>query len=137
MGEIYYFSSTTILISYKKIINLDDITNENNKDHNLKWPYVPDHSYRMLTIGNYGSRKTNTLLNLIKKQDIDSFIYKIYSYAGDVNEPKYQFLIKKCEEVGIKHLNDSKAFIEYSQRMNDFYNNIDGYNPSRKNFNCV
>ena len=91
----------------------------------------------MLTIGNYGSRKTNTLLNLIKKQDIDSFIYKIYSYAGDVNEPKYQFLIKKCKDVGIKHLNDSKACIEYSQRMNDFYNNIGGYNPSRKNFNCV
>ena len=98
MGEIYYFSSTAILISFKKIINLDYITNENNKDHNLKWPYVPDHPYRMLTIGNYGSRKTNTLLNLIKKQDIDSFIYKIYSYAGDVNEPKYQFLIKNVKK---------------------------------------
>ena len=91
----------------------------------------------MLTIVNYGSRKTNTLLNLIKKQDIESFIYNIFSYAGDINEPKYQFLIKKFEEVGIKHFIDSKALIEYSQRMNDFYNNIDGYNQSRKNFNCV
>ena len=41
-----------------------------------------------------------------------------------------QFLIKKCEDIGIKHLNDSKAFIEYSQCIDDVYNNIDDYNPS-------
>ena len=40
-------------------------------------------------------------------------------YAKDLNEPKYQFLIKKRENVGIKHLNDSETFIEYSQCMDD------------------
>ena len=46
------------------MFNSDDITNENNEDHNKKWPYIPDHSYRMLMIGGSGSGKTNTLLNL-------------------------------------------------------------------------
>ena len=97
------------------MFNLDDTTNENKKDHNKKWPYIPDHRYRMLIIGGSGSGKTNALLNLIKEQDSDSLIDKIYLYAKDLNELKYQFLIKKGEDVGIKHLNDSKAFTEYSQ----------------------
>ena len=46
------------------MFNSDDITNENNKDHNKKWPYIPNHSYRMLMIGGSGSGKTNALLNL-------------------------------------------------------------------------
>ena len=99
------------------MFNLDDITNENNEDHNLKWQYIPDHPYRMLIIGGFGSGKTNALLNLIEEQDSDSLIDKIYLYAKDLNELKYQFLIKKGEDVGIKHLNDSKAFTEYSQWM--------------------
>ena len=49
------------------MFNLDYITNENNKDHNKKWPYIPDHPYRMLIIGGSGSAKTNILLNLIKE----------------------------------------------------------------------
>ena len=54
------------------MINLDSITNKNNKKHNKKWPYVPDHPYRILMIGSSGSRKIITLLNLINKQhDID------------------------------------------------------------------
>ena len=65
-------------------------------------------SIRKLIIGGFGSGKTNALLNLIKKQDSDSLIDKIYVYAKDLNEPE------KRENVGIKHLNDSKAFIEYS-----------------------
>ena len=96
------------------MLNLDDITNESNKEHNEKWPYIPDHPYRMLIIGGSGSGKTNALLNLIKEQDSDSLIHKIYLYAKDLNELKYQFLIKKREDLGIKHLNDSKGFIEYS-----------------------
>ena len=48
------------------MINLDDITNENNKEHNEKWPYISHHSSRLLIIGGSGSGKTNTLLNLIK-----------------------------------------------------------------------
>ena len=60
----------------------------------------------------------------------------IYLYARNLIEPKYQVLIKKTrEDVGIKHLNDPKAFIEYSNTMVDVYNNIDDYKPNinRKN----
>ena len=99
------------------MFNLDNITNENNKKHNEKWPNIPDHPYKMLIIGGSGSGKTNALLNLVKEQDNDILIDKIYLYAKDSNEPKYQFLIKKREEVGINHLNDPKAFIEYSTYM--------------------
>ena len=82
-----------------------------------------------MIIGGSGSRKTNVLLNLISQQD---GIDKIYLYAKDLSEPKYEFLIKKLENVGIKHLNDSKAFIERSDTMDDVYENIDDYNPSRE-----
>ena len=111
------------------MINLDSITNENNKEHNEKWPYIPDHPYRILIIGGSGSGKTNALLNLIKEQDD---IDKIYLYAKDLSEPKYEFLIKKREDAGIKHFNDTEAFIECSNTMDDVYENIDDYNPSRK-----
>ena len=70
------------------MINLDNITNGNNKEQNEKWPFIPDHSHRILIIG--GSRRTSALLNLIKKQDD---IYKIYLYAKDLSESKYEFLI--------------------------------------------
>ena len=111
------------------MINLDSITNENNKEHNKKWPYIPDHLYRILIIGGSGSGKTNVLLNLIKKQDD---IDKIYLYAKDSNEPKYEFLIKKCKDAGIKYLNDPHTFIESSNMMDDIYENIDNYKLSRK-----
>ena len=111
------------------MLNLDDIWNKNNKEHNNKWPYIPDHPYRILIIGGSGSGKINALLNLIKKRDdIDN----IFLYAKDVSEPKYEFLIKKREDAGIKHLNDSNAFIECSNTMDDVYENIDDCNPSRK-----
>ena len=111
------------------MINLDSITNENNKKHNEKWPYIPDHPYRILIIGGSGSGKTNALLNLINEQnDID----KIYLYARDLSEPKYEYLIKKREDAGIKHLNNPNAFIECSNTMDDVYENINDYNPIRK-----
>ena len=105
---------------------LDTITNENNKYHNKKWPY------RMLIIGPSGSEKTNALLNLIQQQDTDDLIGKIYLYAKDLSEPQFQFLIKKRDDVGIKHSNNPSAFIEYSNTMDDVYNNIDDYNRIRK-----
>ena len=111
------------------MINLDSITNENNKEHNEKWPYIPDHPYRILIIGGSGSGKTNALLNLIKEQDD---IDKIYLYAKDLSESKYKFLIKKREDVGTNHFNDPNAFIECSNTMDDAYTNINDYNPSRK-----
>ena len=57
------------------MFNLHDITNENNKEHNKIWPYLPDHPYRVLIIGGSGSGKTNALLNLIKEQDDTDKIY--------------------------------------------------------------
>ena len=111
------------------MINLDSITNENNKKHNEKWPHIPDHPYRITIIGGSGSGKINALLNLIKEQDD---IDKIYLYAKDLSEPKYEFLIKRHEDAGTKHLNDLDAFIECSNTMDDIYENIDDYNPSRK-----
>ena len=84
-----------------------------------------------IIIGSYGSGKTNALLNLVKEQDSEASIDKIYLYARDLNEPKYQLLIKKREEARIC-LDDPKAFIEYSNNMNDVYNNINEYNPKRK-----
>ena len=84
----------------------------------------------MLIIGGSGSGKTNLLLNLIENQpDID----KIYLYAKDPYESKYQYLINKRESVGINDFNDPKAFIEYSNDMQDVYKNIDDYNPDKEN----
>ena len=111
------------------MINFDEYTNENIVEHNSKWPYIPDHPYRILIIGGSGSGKTNALLNLINNQpEID----KIYLYAKDPYEKKYQYLINKHENVGLNHFNDPKAFIEYSNDMQDVHKNIEGYNPIKK-----
>ena len=53
-------------------------------------------------------------------------------YAKDLNEPKYKILITKCKDAGIRHLNDPNAFIKCSNTMDDVYENIHDYNPSRK-----
>ena len=110
------------------MINFDEYPNE-NIEHNLKWPYIPDHPYRILIINGSGSGKTNALLNLINNQtDID----KIYLNAKDPYEAKYQYLITKHEKVGLNHFNDPKAFMEYSNDMQDVYKNIEDCNPIRK-----
>ena len=111
------------------MINLDSIANENKKEHNEKRPFISDHPYRIFITGGSGSGKTNALLNLIKEQDD---IDKIYLYAKDLSEPKYEFLTKKRENAGIKHLSDPNAFIECSNTMDDVYENINDYNPIRK-----
>ena len=98
------------------MFNLDDITNENNKEHNEKWPYIPDYLYRVLIIRGAASGKPNALLNLIKEEDD---IDKISLHAKDLNKPKYIFLIENREHAGIKHLNDLKGFIECSNTMDD------------------
>ena len=107
------------------MINFDNYANENKTEHNLKWPYIPDHPYRILIIEDSGFGKTNTLLNLINSQpDID----KIYMCAKDSYKAKCQFLINKRESRGLKHLNDPKDFIEYSNDMQDVCKNIERYN---------
>ena len=69
------------------------------------------------------------LLNLINYEpDID----EIYLYSRDPNEAKYQLLMNKRESTGLKYFNDSKAFIEYSNDMNDFHKNIEEFNPNEK-----
>ena len=81
------------------MINFDHYTNENKTRHSLNWPYITDHPYKILIIVGSGSRKTNALLNLINNQpNID----KIYLYAKDIYEPKYQFLIKKKRKHRVK-----------------------------------
>ena len=111
------------------MINLDIITNGNNKEHTKKWPYIPDHPYRILIIGGSGSGKRNALLHLTEGQDD---IDKIYLYGKDLSEPKYVFLIKKHEHAGIKYFSDPNAFIECSNIIDDIYQNIDDYNTTGK-----
>ena len=53
-------------------------------------------------------------------------------YAKDLSERKYEFLMKKREDAGIKNLNDLNAFIECSNMIDDVYENIDDYNPNKK-----
>ena len=92
------------------MFNLDDIT---KKDGNKSWPY------RKFIIGLSGSGKANYLLNSIQKDN--NIIDKIYLYANDLEEPKYQLLIEKREKAGLKNLKDQNAFIEYSNRIDDIY----------------
>ena len=101
---------------------LDNIVSNKNENKDNNWPF------RMLIIGPSGSGKTNTLLHLINNlHPID----KIYLYAKDTHEPKYEYLINKREQVGIKNLNDPKAFIEYSDDMDDVLDDINNYNKNR------
>ena len=103
------------------MINSDSFTNGNNKEHNEKWPYIPDHLYRIMITRGSGIGKTNSLFNLINEQyNID----RIYLYSKDLSKPKYEYLIKKRENAGIKHLNDPNAYIECFNTMDDVYENI-------------
>ena len=104
------------------MLNLDDIVSnkKENKDHILP--------FRMLIIGPSGSGKTSTLLHLINNLHP---IEKIYLYAKDIHEPKYEHLINKREQAGIKNLDDPHAFIEYSNDMNDVLDDINNYNKNR------
>ena len=82
----------------QKRINFNDVAKENIKEHISNWPQIPDHPYRILIIGGSGSGKMNSLFNLISHQpDID----KIYLYAKDPYEAKYQLLFNKKESTGL------------------------------------
>ena len=82
----------------------------------------------MLITGPSGSGKTNTLLHL---KDKFHLIDKIYLYAKDTDEDKYQYLINKREQAGVKNLNDPHAFIEYSSDVKDVLKDINNYNKKR------
>ena len=107
------------IVSNKKVKK--DMTGSSSSERN-NWPF------RMLIIGPSGSGKTNTLLHLINNlHPID----KIYLYAKKIHEPKYEYLINKREQAGIKTLNDPKAFIEHSDDMDDVFDDINNYNKNR------
>ena len=78
--------------------------------------------------GGSGSGKTSAL-----QDDID----KIYLYAKNLSEPKYELLIKKWKDVGIKHCNDPNGFIKCSNTINDVYEDIDDYNPRKMYRECT
>ena len=101
------------------MLNLDDIVSNKKKSssENDDWPF------RMLIIGPSGSVKTNTLITFNRQVS--------YLYTKDTDEEKYQYLINKREQAGIKNLNDPHAFIEYSNDMNDVLENINNYNKNR------
>ena len=113
------------------MLNLDNIvsnknenkdTTESSSSERNNWPF------RMLIIGPSGSGKTNTLLHLINNlHPID----KIYLYAKDINEPKYEYLINNRERAGTKNVNDPHDFIEYSDDMDDVLDDINNYNKNR------
>ena len=105
------------------MLSLDDIVSNNRSSSERN-----DCPFRMLIIGPSGSGKTNTLLHL--KNNFDP-IDKIYLYAKNTDEKKYQFLINKREQARIKNLNDPHAFIEYSNDMDDVFDNINNYNKYR------
>ena len=99
-------------------------------NHSPNWPCIPDPPYRILIIDGSGSGKTNVLLNLINNQwpGID----EIYLYVRNPFELKYQLLINGGEKLGNKKLKIPKAFINYSQAIDDVYGNLEDYNPTKK-----
>ena len=104
------------------MLNLDNIVSNKNENKDNNWPFT------MFIIGPSGYSKANTLLHLINNlHPVD----KIYSYTNDIHEQKYEYLINKREQAGIKNLNDPHAFIEYSDDMNDVLDDINNYNINR------
>ena len=104
------------------MLNLDNIVSNKKIKENNNW------SFRMLIIGPSSSGKTNNLVHLINNlHPID----KIYLYAKDIQESKYEYLLNKREQAGIKNLDDPKAFKEYSDDMDDVLDNINNYNKNR------
>ena len=113
------------------MLKLDNIVSNKNENkytagssssERNNWPF------RMLIIVPSSSGKTNNLLHLINNlHPID----KIYLHAKDINEPKYEYLINKREQAGIKNLNDPHAFIQYSDDMDDVLDDINTYNKNR------
>ena len=108
------------------MLNLDNIVSNKNENKDNNWPF------RMLIIGPSGSGKSNTLLHLIQNLNKTTPVDKIYLYAKDLTEPKYDFLINNRKNAVIKHFNDSTEFIEYSNDTDDAFTNIDDYNKKRK-----
>ena len=98
-------------------------------NHNPNWPCIPDYLCRILIIHVSESGKTNVLLNLIKNQQPDTD--NINLYVKDPFKSKYQLLINGKDK-RIKKLKNPKAFIDYSQTIDDVYEKLQDYNPTKK-----
>ena len=90
--------------------NFKDVTRESIQEQNPDWLQIPDHSYRILIVGDSWSDKTNALLDLISHQP---HIDNIFLYAKDPYEPMFRFLINKCEGTGLKRIKYPKVLQQY------------------------
>ena len=108
-----------MLLCFEKILNDDENYDESSEiNHNLNWPYISDHPYRILIIGGSGQSKTNVWVNLIKNTS------KNHLYIKNTVKSKYQLLINGKEKVGIKN-RKSKTIHYYSQTIDDVYENLE------------
>ena len=119
----------SIIKTFPECLTLIMLQMKTKKKHNPEWSETPDHPYQILIIGGSASGKTNALLNLTNN---DLYIDKTYLYAKDQYESKYQLLINKRVNAGLMYFNDSKAFIEFSNDMDDTYKNFEEYSPNKK-----
>ena len=108
------------------MINFDDYTNENKTEHNTKWSYILDHPCKILIEGGVPNQEKQ--IKFKNQHDID----KIYLYTKDPYQAKYQYSTKKREKADLHHYDDTKAFIEYSNDMQDVYKNTEDYYPRKK-----
>ena len=114
------------------MINFDNVTKDNIKEHNPNWLQIPDHPCRILTTGDSEFGKTISLFNLISEQpDTEKICF--YNLFKDPYEAESKLLINKRESTGWKHFVDSKAYIECLNFMDDIYKSIEEYNPNK---NC-
>ena len=109
------------------MINFDDYTNENKTEHNTKWSYILDHPCKILIEGGVPNQEKQ-ITKFKNQHDID----KIYLYTKDPYQAKYQYSTKKREKADLHHYDDTKAFIEYSNDMQDVYKNTEDYYPRKK-----
>ena len=98
----------------QKKITFDDVTKENIKDHNPNSPKIPNHPCKILIVQRSVSEEKNSLFYLISQEPGS---HEICLYAKDPFEAKHQFLINRRESAGLKHFNDSKAFVKYANNM--------------------
>ena len=103
------------------MINLGNVTGKNKAKHNPKWPYIPDHLYRIFTIGGSRSGKSNAMLNLINHQLDINKTYLCTKDPYESNMTRWKVKTNKREKVSLKHYNDPKGFILYSNDMQDAY----------------
>ena len=94
---------------------------------NQNWSNIPDHPYKILIIGGFGSCKTN----VTEFNKTSTIRYWQNLYVKDPFKSKYQLLINGREKIGIENLKNLKAFIDYSQ-TNYVYENLEDYNLTIK-----